>query len=130
MPVKYHNKKACAGQACCIHNPSKHHMVDWPLVLRESTLMERKCPHGIGHPDPDSLAWMERNGRKGYGVHGCDGCCQKPKALRTASTLVEALLALIEAEGDVYIELEDGVLLEGLSHHGGTACLHGTRASS
>ena len=79
MPVKYHNKKACAGQACCINNPSKHHMVDWPLVLRESTLMERKCPHGIGHPDPDSLAYFKRIGMEGFGVHGCDGCCQKPK---------------------------------------------------
>ena len=98
-------------------------MKDWPLNLRESMLMERICSHGIGHPDPDSLAWMERNGREGYGVHGCDGCCQKPKALRTASALVEALLTLIEAEGDVYIELEDGVPLGSLSHHGGTACL-------
>ncbi len=73
--MKYHDKKACAGQACCIHNPSDHIMKDWPLNRRESMLMERICPHGIGHPDPDSLTWMERNGRKGYGVHDCDGCC-------------------------------------------------------
>jgi hypothetical protein len=35
------------------------------------------CPHGIGHPDPDSVAFFEKNGDTGFGVHGCDGCCSK-----------------------------------------------------
>lgn len=38
-------------------------------------LAERVCRHGIGHPDPDSLAYLESRGVEGMGVHGCDGCC-------------------------------------------------------
>jgi hypothetical protein len=34
--------------------------------------MERKCTHGIGHPDPDEIRII--NGEDD-GVHGCDGCC-------------------------------------------------------
>lgn len=29
--------------------------------------MERICPHGVGHPDPDDT--------NPDTVHGCDGCC-------------------------------------------------------
>lgn len=51
----------------------------WPKVIRESALVERTCPHGVGHPDPDSLAWMNKTGgrknRGWWGIHGCDGCC-------------------------------------------------------
>lgn len=39
-------------------------------------LMERICPHGVGHPDPDDLAWQEEHRpQAAAGVHGCDGCC-------------------------------------------------------
>jgi hypothetical protein len=63
-----HPKTKCKGQNCCIHNPSDHHMRDWPQNWRgDRNLMERICPHGIGHPDPD-----DPNPDK---VHGCDGCC-------------------------------------------------------
>ena len=84
MPtVTYHNPSVCAGEACTLHNPSDHHMAAWPLVLRESGLMERKCPHGVGHPDPDSVAWAEANGpeacRASWRIHGCDGCCASPE---------------------------------------------------
>ncbi len=34
--------------------------------------LERTCAHGIGHPDPDSLAWLGCEG-----IHGCDGCCHR-----------------------------------------------------
>lgn len=79
-PGRFHPNIACVGQFCCIHNPSEHHMRDWPLVLRESTLMERTCSHGVGHPDPDSLAYFKRLGVEGFGIHSCDGCCvQKEK---------------------------------------------------
>ena len=71
-------------------------MKDWPLNLRESMLMERICSHGIGHPDPDSLAWMERNGREGYGVHGCDGCCSGKRYATQAD--VEAAAAAVVKE--------------------------------
>lgn len=56
-----------------IHNPTKHHMREWDVVLRETGLMERLCPHGIGHPDPDSAAHFGPE----WGIHGCDGCCSE-----------------------------------------------------
>lgn len=64
---------ACEGEHCTIHNPSDHRMRDWPIARGG----ERVCPHGIGHPDPDYLAWRRRvtGGSTGAGVHGCDGCC-------------------------------------------------------
>lgn len=69
---------------CVIHNPSAHPLRDWPMILRETNLIERMCPHHVGHPDPDSARAMDfmRYGRIndefGFTVHGCDGCCQKP----------------------------------------------------
>lgn len=60
---------------CAIHAPSYHTTRDWPQLMRETFLIERMCPHGIGHPDPDSVDFFERTGRDGWGVHGCDGCC-------------------------------------------------------
>ena len=76
--VHVHDKEQCKGKNCCIHNPSDHHMKDWPTHWRQDRyLMERICPHGIGHPDPDDLAFKESMGMdmKTEGVHGCDGCC-------------------------------------------------------
>ena len=74
-----HDRKDCAGRNCCIHNPSNHHMKDWPTHWREDRgIMERICEHGVGHPDPDDLAFQERISYDGScysGVHGCDGCC-------------------------------------------------------
>lgn len=74
-----HPPTDCAGRACAIHAPSDHHMREWPRVLRASGLIERTCPHGVGHPDPDSLAWLD-DVAPGHGlaVHGCDGCCGVP----------------------------------------------------
>ena len=71
-----HSREKCAGEFCCIHNPSDHHMREWPQNWRgDRGLMERICPHGIGHPDPDDPATKTQYG----GIHGCDGCCN-PKA--------------------------------------------------
>lgn len=65
----------CAVLGCVIHSPTDPHR-DWPTHFRaDSGLMERICPHGIGHPDRDSVAWFERRGRTHMNVHGCDGCC-------------------------------------------------------
>lgn len=96
-----HKPDQCIGENCVIHNASDHHMNDWPIIIRvdrEFGLAERRCPHGTGHPDPDSLSfialrvkqlqeeepelyrsWKKYKG-KPYGpfasdVHGCDGCC-------------------------------------------------------
>jgi hypothetical protein len=69
----------CEGRGCCIHHPSDHHMKGWPTNWRSGGMfdikpahMERICPHGIGHPDPDDLAYL---GADAIGTHGCDGCC-------------------------------------------------------
>lgn len=75
MTWRTHPLSACLGQACAVHAPSNHHMRDWPKLLRASSLIERVCDHGIGHPDPDSMAWQETQGRGHLWVHGCDGCC-------------------------------------------------------
>lgn len=74
--LRTHGPDACSGEHCTIHNPSDHHMVGWPLNWRgDRGIMERLCPHGRGHPDPDDLDHLERVGRSDGGVHGCDGCC-------------------------------------------------------
>jgi hypothetical protein len=72
-----HDEDKCAGEACVIHAPSNHHMRDWPLLWRaDRRMMERTCPHGIGHPDPDSVTFHHHTlGQQGWGTHGCDGCC-------------------------------------------------------
>lgn len=73
-----HREEACKGEPCVLHNPSDHHMRDFPLIFRQdSTLFERQCAHGIGHPDPDSLEFFVRNNMDYMAIHGCDGCCEK-----------------------------------------------------
>jgi hypothetical protein len=56
-----HGRDKCEGRGipCCIHEPSDHHMRTWPMNWRSDTgVMERACPHGIGHPDPDHMAYV------------------------------------------------------------------------
>lgn len=73
----------CAGRPCIIHNPSDHHMRDWPVVWRSDKRMaERVCPHGVGHPDPDDLYYQVHvRGDKSAAVHGCDGCCAPEESI-------------------------------------------------
>lgn len=76
-----HPVERCAGRPCVLHNPSEHHMRPWPTLWRADTrLMERTCPHGIGHPDPDDMAHHQSRGQDWKGVHSCDGCCSPPPA--------------------------------------------------
>ena len=78
--VLVHDKDKCGGDHCVIHNPSDHNMKDWPTHWRgDRGLMERICPCGIGHPDPDDLAFKESIGYDVHveGIHGCCGCCSK-----------------------------------------------------
>lgn len=73
-----HDAALCVDRpSCVIHNPSKHHMRDWDIIVRmdKFSLIERQCSHGIGHPDPDSLDYFLLQGQDWMGVHGCDGCC-------------------------------------------------------
>lgn len=71
----------CLRFGCSIHNPTDPRD-DWPQLWRgDRYLMERICPHGVGHPDKDHLSFIKRT----YGeeraaadsVHGCDGCCRR-----------------------------------------------------
>lgn len=78
--LRVHNRKYCEGQDCCIHHPSDHHMTQWPLNWRaDRKIMERICDHGIGHPDIDDANFRKQRDPQNYdyGVHGCDGCCQR-----------------------------------------------------
>lgn len=76
MVLSVHPQQMCSPGPCVLHNPSDHHMREWRTHYRgDKRLMERICPHGIGHPDPDDLAWHTSQGRGYHGVHGCDGCC-------------------------------------------------------
>lgn len=66
--VNLHSPARCRGENCCIHRPSNHSMRGWPMNWRaDRGIMERICPHGIGHPDPDDPTTDT--------IHGCDGCC-------------------------------------------------------
>ena len=75
-----HAPVQCMEGYCTIHNPSPHHMREWTINIRESGMAERLCEHGIGHPDPDSIAWLKRSfgpDAEYFGIHGCDGCCNR-----------------------------------------------------
>lgn len=58
-------------------------MNGWPIARRTDTfsrgLIEAFCPHGVGHPIPESIDHLDKHGPPGaqgsWGVHGCDGCC-------------------------------------------------------
>jgi hypothetical protein len=77
-----HDPGECLGPFCSIHRPSDHPLRNEPFVWRPDRfgLLERLCVHGIGHPDPDSLAYIRSQGVEESGVHGCDGCCARPPA--------------------------------------------------
>lgn len=75
----------CAAHGCVVHNPTRActaNRDNWPYNWRQDRgLMERVCPHGIGHPDPDTAAFNTRQGREEQNIHGCCGCpCGKDSA--------------------------------------------------
>ena len=75
-----HSLADCKFEPCVIHSPSDHCMRHFPTHWRDDRrLMERMCPHGVGHPDPDDLAYkkvfMSSRHVEAEAVHGCDGCC-------------------------------------------------------
>jgi len=77
-----HPPESCTGRPCVVHHPSDHHMREWPTLYRaDRGITERACPHGVGHPDPDDLAYRQTLPCKTFsvGVHGCDGCCTPPE---------------------------------------------------
>ena len=73
--LKVHSKKECKGKNCAIHNPSNHHMKEWPLHWREDRgFFERIDSKGCGHPDPDEIEYHAKHGRD-ISIHGCNGMC-------------------------------------------------------
>jgi len=67
--LRTHYPSECAGRPCPVHARSDHPMRAWPQHWRaDRGLMERICPHGVGHPDPDDPSPNR--------THGCDGCCR------------------------------------------------------
>jgi hypothetical protein len=75
-----HSLGDCRGPVCPVHKPTPHHMREWPMIWRgDRRIFERVCEHGIGHPDPDDQE--AKLFIQGFmdGVHGCDGCCMRPR---------------------------------------------------
>ncbi len=67
----------------------------WYALRRETGLVEGICEHGVGHPLPGSVEWMDAHahpGAKGtWGVHGCDGCCGREDAPKLGDPELEWL---------------------------------------
>lgn len=82
--VNVHTVEQCAGQPCCIHNPSNHYMATWaPHWNAALRTMWRRCPDGNLHPDPDDLNFWRSvsfNTARAVFGHFCDGCCQPHSA--------------------------------------------------
>ena len=79
--MQVHNRGQCDPELhCLVHNPLHTHMDSWPMLWRSDRgIMERTCPHGIGHPDPSQFDYWYINDREAEAVHGCDGCCKTSK---------------------------------------------------
>lgn len=79
--IKVHTQRVCQGKLCPFHNPSDHPLKNAKMHLRmdKGGLVERICEHGVGHDDPDSVAYLHPGGEMGAGIHGCDGCCSSKK---------------------------------------------------
>ena len=77
LSLKTHDENpGCIEHNCVVHNPSDNVMSSFPYNWRGGRgIMERICPHGIGHPDIDAAAFMSRQGKSNENMHGCDGCC-------------------------------------------------------
>lgn len=86
-----HPSSACKGQYCTIHNHSNHHMREWHQHWRSDRhLIERVCPHGVGHPDPDEINKDT--------THGCDGCCVPPEQEGTTVELKQTIIDYVTSQ--------------------------------
>lgn len=99
-----HPLDECIGENCVVHNPSSHHMRDWPQRWQNDGVLNRICPHGQAHPDPDQFGLWVAQGCETKAVHACDGCCAYPlqpqPSHRTAAD-VEAELSMLQMVRDV-----------------------------
>jgi hypothetical protein len=78
--TRVHEVDDSCENGCVIHDPSEHPMASFLTHYRtDRQIMERICPHGIGHPDPDSIAFAVKKNGVDFAalelIHGCDGCC-------------------------------------------------------
>lgn len=87
-------------------------------LRRETGLIEHRCPHGIGHPNPGSALWIaegiiarragEDDGDEttvdamldAWMVHGCDGCCRQPTFPGYKAALIHAHGLIREANAN------------------------------
>lgn len=82
--LQTHSTWLCAGNTCCIHNPSDHPLRDAPLLwIDQFRSMDRVCSHGFTHPDPDDFSFKVHTGVSHLllsviGAHDCDHCCHWP----------------------------------------------------
>ena len=65
-----------------LYNNPMSHMHGWTVQRRMDMwsypLLEIFCPHGIGHPMPESVHMLnkiEPKAKRDWSAHGCDGCC-------------------------------------------------------
>lgn len=72
-----HPPKACAGSPCPLHNRTDHVLRGFMQHWRDDRgLMERICPHGVGHPDPDQWDYLvKRYGKRAASAEFVHGCC-------------------------------------------------------
>ncbi len=69
-----HRRTSCSG-VCPIHAVSDHPLANWPTNWNAPNgIMERECPHGQLHPDPDDFT--VRIVGVAWHADDCDGCCQ------------------------------------------------------
>lgn len=112
-----HSPLQCEGRGCPIHAPSDHPLRHLKLSYRysdiglEPIIAERVCEHGVGHPDPDFLQFIEeRHGaeaRRTLSTHGCDGCCGNLPAVDRADAA-----RAIEAEARITADADKRPLLD------------------
>ena len=72
--ISTHRRNTCLDYWCAVHNPSPHHMRDWPQQWDDiKNCIVRVCTHGQAHIDPDNNGVDARF----YKTHHqeCDGCC-------------------------------------------------------
>lgn len=78
--LQTHPRGVCMGTWCCIHAPMPGPWESWPRWWREDRgIMERTCPHGVGHPVAEMYEPAIAMGHEGMLVHGCYcGCPCSP----------------------------------------------------
>ena len=124
-----HDENDCSSP-CALHHRTKHHMRKWPQCYRSDRyLMERICPHGIGHPDPDHIGYLKKIKSVKFvkieSVHGCDGCCAKP-AMTDKRVKYEEILTK-HGNGLNAIHYVDGEIADDVPADGGWDMIPGFR---